>query len=188
VIAEQRRIFTSRMKLRSVKFPFLFVFTAGLLAGCATHSKPPTIEPAAALPPIDQTMPRPNLGQNVRPSIFPKTPGGTNNLGLAGWDARWSNYGKYLQRLIDTVQAEWDTLLDNSNAYPPSRTQVRVTFHLNSDGNVSEIVKVDGNAGDLGTKYCVGAITDRAPYGKWTDDMVAKLGQEQELTFIFYYQ
>ena len=27
-----------------------------------------------------------------------------------------------------------------------------------------------------------------SPYGKWTDDMVAILGKEQTMTFIFYYQ
>ena len=32
------------------------------------------------------------------------------------------------------------------------------------------------------------AITDRAPYGPWTDDMIAMLGKQQEMTFTFYYQ
>jgi len=32
------------------------------------------------------------------------------------------------------------------------------------------------------------AITDRAPYGTWTDDMKAVLGEQQEMTFTFYYQ
>ena len=35
---------------------------------------------------------------------------------------------------------------------------------------------------------CVSAITDRAPYGPWTDDMKAMLGSQQEMTFTFYYQ
>jgi hypothetical protein len=151
----------------------------------------PLIEGANAnVPQIDPHHPRPRLrlDQNVRPAIFSDNPVGTSNIGIAAWDARWSNYGEYLQRLIDTVQAEWDNLLNNSNAYPPSGTHVLVTFRLNAAGNVSTIVKVDGNAGDLGQKYCVSAITDRAPFGKWTDDMVAMMGTEQELTFTFYYQ
>jgi hypothetical protein len=152
----------------------------------------PLIENAnSTIPQIDpkHPMPRPQLADhNVRPAIFSENPIGTSNIGIAGWDARWSNYGEYLQRLIDDVQAEWDKLLDNSDARPPSSTHVLVTFRLNSDGNVSMIVKVDGNAGDLGQKYCVSAITDRGSYGKWTDDMVAMMGSEQELTFTFYYQ
>jgi len=37
-------------------------------------------------------------------------------------------------------------------------------------------------------RACVSAITTRAPYGDWTDDMIAVLGSEQEMTFSFYYQ
>jgi hypothetical protein len=150
----------------------------------------PLIEGAnTTIPQIDPNhpMPRPHLEQNVRPAIFADNAIGTSNIGIAGWDARWSNYGEYLQRLIDTVQAEWDNLLNNTNAYPPSGSQVQVTFVLNSAGSV-KFVKVDGNAGDLGQKYCVSAITDRSPFGKWTDDMVAMMGSEQQLTFTFYYQ
>ena len=151
----------------------------------------PLIEGANSLAPqIDpkHPRPRPTLSErDVRPAIFSDNPTGTTNIGLASWDARWSNYGQYLQQLIDTVQAEWDQILSNSNVYPTSGTHVVVTFRLNAKGAISEIVKVDGNAGDLGQRYCVSAITDRAPYGKWTDDMIAVLGNEQQLTFAFYY-
>jgi hypothetical protein len=152
----------------------------------------PLIENANTnVPQIDpkHPMPRPQLAEhNVRPAIFSDNPIGTSNIGLAGWDARWSNYGEYLQRLIDDVQAGWDNLLYNSGALPPAGTYVQVTFRLKSDGTVSQVVKVEGNSSDLGQKYCVSAITDRGSYGKWTDDMVAMMGSDQELTFVFYYQ
>jgi hypothetical protein len=149
----------------------------------------PLIEnPTASTPQIDpqRPQPRPQLVQNVRSAIFNNSPG-TSNMGTDGWDAHWSNFGEYQQRLIDTVQAEWDNLLSNSGALPPSGTSVAITFRLKSDGSV-EFVNVDGNAGDLGKKYCTAAISDRAPYGKWTDDMVAMMGTEQQVTFTFYYQ
>jgi hypothetical protein len=47
---------------------------------------------------------------------------------------------------------------------------------------------VEGTAGNQAEKACAAAITARAPYGPWTDDMIAVLGEEQELTFVFYYQ
>jgi hypothetical protein len=150
----------------------------------------PLIEDANAnTPQIDpkHPMPRPQLDQNVRPAIFNNSPG-TSNIGTAGWDAHWSRFGEYQQQLIDTVQAEWDNLLNNSSTRPPADTYVEVTFRLNSEGKISQIEKVDGNSSDLGQKYCVSAITDRAPYGKWTDDMVAMLGPDTEITFTFYYQ
>ena len=92
-------------------------------------------------------------------------PSGPSNIGVGQWDPRWKNYGEYLQRLVDTVQAEWDTLLDQSDSVAASGTHATVTFRLNSDGNIVRIVKVEGNAGDLGQKCCISAITNREPYG-----------------------
>jgi hypothetical protein len=48
---------------------------------------------------------------------------------------------------------------------------------------------VDGGGAGLEAEgYCVAAITEPSPYGKWTDDMIAMLGKEQTMTFVFYYQ
>ncbi|MDE3083698.1 MAG: hypothetical protein KGJ37_00575 [Verrucomicrobiota bacterium] len=150
----------------------------------------PLIEGANSnMPQIDpkHPLPRPRLDRNVRPAIFSQNPVGTSNIGLAAWDARWNSYGEYLQRLIDVVQAEWDNLLSNAGSLPPSGSKVIVTFRINSQGKISKIVKVDSTAGDLGSSYCVSAITDRSPYDKWSEDMVTTLGDEQELTFTFFY-
>ncbi|HTQ29832.1 MAG TPA: hypothetical protein VMI53_01360 [Opitutaceae bacterium] len=111
----------------------------------------------------------------------------SDNLGLSSCDPRWSNYGKYLQQLIDSVQTEWDRIISNSNVYPRAGSRVTVTFLLNAEGKVVEIVKVDGDAGQKGEIYCVSAIVNPSPYGKWTPDMIASLGNEQQLTFAFYY-
>ena len=72
---------------------------------------------------------------------------------------------------------------------PISSPTVTVKFKINSEGIISSIVHVDGGmAGPQAEGYCVSAITKPSPYGKWTDDMVAMLGSEQEMTFVFYYQ
>jgi hypothetical protein len=65
---------------------------------------------------------------------------------------------------------------------------VVVKFILNSEGKIARIVNVDNHSTDSGAGACVSGITDRAPYGPWTDDMKASLGEEQELTFAFHYQ
>jgi hypothetical protein len=153
----------------------------------------PLIEGAmSTLPLIDPKHPRPRpqvvRQQQVRPAIFQENKFGTSNIGLAAWDAKWSNYGQYLQKLIDTVQIQWERVLTESRIYPTSGTNVKVVFNLNSKGEVSRIVSVEGTAGNQAEKACASAITARAPYGPWTDDMVAVLGEEQELTFVFYYQ
>jgi hypothetical protein len=124
-------------------------------------------------------IPRP-----VRPVVLD---GKTSNLGISDIDAKWSNYGKYLQNLADTVQVQWKHLNDKNKFRPPEGTKISVKFRLDSEGKIAEIVDADGNGGTQATRICVSAITDRAPYGKWTDDMVAMLGDSQEMTFTFYY-
>ena len=109
-------------------------------------------------------------------------------MGLTGIDAKWSNYGAYLQRLVDTVQIQWERILIESKVYPPPGSTVSVKFILNSEGKVTKIVNVENKSSDQGSRACVSGITDRAPYGPWTDDMKAMLGEQQEMTFTFYYQ
>lgn len=145
---------------------------------------------AARIPPINpnQPQPRPRLERRARPAIFTENKIGTANIGPTAVDARWSNYGQYLQQLIETVQIQWDRILIQSRVYPSSGTKVVVKFILNQKGEVARIIGVDGTAGEQGQRACVSAITARSPYGDWTSDMVAVLGEEQEMTFTFYYQ
>lgn len=153
---------------------------------------PPSPDATSTQPRIDPKNPRPRpqvvRQQQVRPAIFQENKFGTKNVGLAAWNAKWSNYGQYLQKLIDTVQIQWERILYESRLYPVNGTNVKVVFVLNSKGEIARIVEVEGTAGTQAEKACASAITSRAPYGPWTDDMMAVLGEEQELTFNFYYQ
>lgn len=62
-----------------------------------------------------------------------------------------------------------------------------ISFRLNSNGELAEIVKVEGDAGDEGTNAALSAIHDPAPYEPWTKEMIADLGNDQVITFSFYY-
>ena len=64
---------------------------------------------------------------------------------------------------------------------------MKVTFRIDTKGEV-EIVSVTGSGGELAQRLCVSSISERAPYGEWTEDMIAVLGKEQELSFTFFYQ
>jgi len=96
----------------------------------------------------------------------------------------------YLQRFIESVQIQWEKILRESGVSPNSGTMVEVKFVLNSKGEISKIIHVNPSAGmpDAAIHACPAAIETPAPYGPWTDDMIATLGSEQELTFVFYYQ
>ena len=153
----------------------------------------PLIEGLSGLQPaIDPTRPRPRPSlvkpPQVRPAILADNKFGTENIGNIAVDAKWSNYGSYLQRMIDSVQIQWERLLIDSKVYPPSGSSVTVKFVMNDEGRIARIVNVESNSSESARRACVSAVTDRAPYGAWTDDMKALLGNEQEMTFTFYYQ
>ncbi|MBI4624881.1 MAG: hypothetical protein HY736_16905 [Verrucomicrobia bacterium] len=153
----------------------------------------PLIEGATATQPaIDPKRPRarPQVvkQQQVRPAILAENKFGTTNIGNIAVDAQWSNYGAYLQRMIDTVQVQWERILIESKTYPPSGSTVTVKFILDDAGRIAKIVDVDNHSTDLASRACISGITDRAPYGPWTEDMKAVLGSQQEMTFTFYYQ
>jgi hypothetical protein len=143
-------------------------------------------------PAIDPLRPRPRpqvvRQQQVRPAILAENKFGTKNVGLTGIDAKWSNYGAYLQRMIDTVQIQWERLILSMSAMPAGGSTVTVKFIMGDEGQITNIVNVDSTASETGSRACVSAITDRAPYGPWTEDMKAVLGSQQEMTFTFYYQ
>jgi hypothetical protein len=126
--------------------------------------------------------------QQVRPAIFAENKLGTSNIGPIAVDARWSNYGAYLQRMMETVQIQWEQILYESKIYPTSGSTVEVKFIMNSEGAITRVVNVESTATDAASRACMSAITDRSPYGKWTDDMIAVLGEQQEMTFKFFYQ
>ena len=144
-------------------------------------------------PRIDRSRPmeRPRLAAstvNARQAPTIKNEFGSKNIGAVAYNAKWSAYGEYLQRLIDAVQGQWERLILRSSFYPTAGALVKVEFKIDAKGEISEVVRVQGSGGELAQRLCVSAITERAPYGEWTDDMIAVLGKEQELAFTFYYQ
>jgi len=144
------------------------------------------------MPQVDRNHPRqrPVLDKSrARPAVFAENKFGTSNIGPMAVDARWSNYGQYLQRLFEIVQIQWEKNIDQGGVFPTRGSRVDVKFILNSKGEIAKVVSVEsGLAGRQAEAYCVSGITIPAPYGKWTDDMVALLGEEQEMTFAFFYQ
>ena len=134
---------------------------------------------------------RPSLATravNARPTMTIFSAQGAKNEGPLAYDAKWSTYGEYIQRLIDAVQVQWERLIIRSPIYPAQGTTVRVTFLINSSGAISKIVKVEGSDDKIASYLCVSAITERAPFGEWSEDMIAVLGKEQEMSFRFFYQ
>jgi len=148
----------------------------------AKESGQPHIDP-------QRPLPRPRVARNVRPAVLVQNKFGTSNIGPVAIDARWSQYGEYLQKFIETVQVQWERILDQTHTSPPSGSTVTVKFRMDGkEGAIAEIISSESTGGTQAERSCISAITARSPYGKWTDDMIAVLGESQEMTFTFYYQ
>jgi hypothetical protein len=132
-----------------------------------------------------QPKPRPRL-THARQTILNNQVMGTTNVGVLGQDARWSEYGDYMNELIEIIDAEWHGMVDDYQGHIPAGTHVIVTFRLSSEG-IPSIQRVEETAGKVAVGQCETAITSRQPYRKWTPQMVSVLGTEQTITFGFYY-
>ncbi len=153
----------------------------------------PLIEGATSmLPAIDphHQRARPQIVKTMQnqPTIFVENQVGNSNIGLIGVSAEFSNYGAYLQKMVEIVQVNCDRLNDESRIYPPSGSFVIVKFILNDEGKIAHIISIQNKASDAAAKLCTSAIISPSPYGPWTDDMKAMLGKEQELTYEFFYR
>ena len=152
----------------------------------------PIVEGANSMEPaIDPKRPRarPVLEQaHTRPAVFEENNFGTSNIGPVAYSAKWSSYGAYLHKMMEAIQIQWDRILLDSRTEPPSGTYVTVKFTMDSKGRITEILDVESTSSEQGKQSCISAITMTAPYGDWTDDMIAVLGNSQELTFRFYYE
>lgn len=94
-----------------------------------------------------------------------------------------------MKRMIETVHVKWDAILRNSKEYPKPGTTVSVTFFLDLHGNVRiKQTNASTHAAHDAVAACISAINDPAPFQRWTDEMIAVLGREQQMTFTFYYE
>lgn len=131
---------------------------------------------------------RPRLASisTARQSPLSNRISGTMNIGNIAYDARWSEYGVYMAKLIETVDQNFQKITGEYRGHIAAGTRVIVTFSLNSDGEV-RVTQVEETAGRVAVSQCQSAITLGMPYEKWSKEMIAVLGDQQTITFGFYY-
>jgi hypothetical protein len=135
-----------------------------------------------------QPRPRQRLSAQSlnRSSILTNRVAGSANVGIQASSAFRSEYGEYLNELIEIVEFQWNRILRESAVAITGGRKVAVRFKLNSAGEI-EILNVEETAGKQGTFACLSAIQARQPYRKWSDQMISLLGESQELEFTFHY-
>jgi hypothetical protein len=100
----------------------------------------------------------------------------------------WDRYDAYVHKMMNAIQSQWKRILSDSKTAAPSGTFVAVKFTMDSKGRIKKILDVGSTSSEAGEQCCMTAVTMSAPFGDWTDGMVAALGTSQELTVRFYYQ
>ena len=123
----------------------------------------------------------------VRPPDNPASTPRVSAPQLTADDSQFARYGGYLKDMSEIVEACWNHILIESRHLPKAPSTVSVKFRLDRQGRVARIVQVESDSDEIGEKAAVRAITACKTYGAWTPDMVATLGDSQELTFVFYY-
>lgn len=131
--------------------------------------------------------PRPRLDPQTV-GVMRKSIGNTGRSGLKAENARFSEFGKYLTRMQEAINARASSLvLNSSTLYGTGGTRVIIRFELDRDGNVHHLQVLDASAGPLAVQFCSDAIRSRAPFGPWTQEMVSTLNEREPITYRFLF-
>lgn len=112
---------------------------------------------------------------------------GVASVGQLAVDAKASQFGEYMERLIETVKINWDDLVVKSS-YVERNSVVRIRFILTKEGVVSDMEILEGtNAKAAGIYMCRQAIERGVPFGPWPAGLVELFGDDEDVTFNFHY-
>jgi hypothetical protein len=135
-----------------------------------------------------------NLGSEQRiipvtsaPTPTPNKPANPKDTGFVTIDPRWSKFPAYTNELMNTIREQWGAILNKSRISPPTHSFCIIRFKLNSDGKATILGVPEETCGKQGVWAATGAVKDPQPYRKWSSEMIAVLGNEQEMTFRFFY-
>ncbi len=168
----------------------------------STAKRPIILKEAPALPdhstlaPVESNVtPKPRPRLRLAPDLVrgPLMATETNapRLGRIAIDCRLHAYGAYVQEMLQAIEDQWHDLGHGArgflsrNKLPPF---VELRFKLDSNGRIHELQRLDRNGVGLGAEVCRQSIESRAPYGKWTEEMIRDFGSEDVVTIRFHYK
>jgi hypothetical protein len=112
---------------------------------------------------------------------------GVSKTGEVRPDSKLSEYGEYMERLIEAVKLRWDHLSRKSPVHE-SNSFVKIEFKLTKEGLVRELEVVDTTSSPMARLNCRKAVSDGQPYEKWSKEMITVFGEEQIVKFRFIYR
>jgi hypothetical protein len=113
---------------------------------------------------------------------------GVTRIGqMADYSAEFSEFGEYLERMFETIELEWNNLL-NQQRLAERRSRVSIAYFLNEFGEVVDWEIVSATSSLQAQVICAAAINNRAPFGEWSSQMRTTLKDPERIiiNFLFY--
>ncbi len=133
--------------------------------------------------------PRPRLSARVPPGPLMRSNGRAPALGSLSYDARFTEFGEYLNRMFDAIGFQFVLLAGYMEAaLAEISSRVIVEYKITSGGEVKDVIVVYTSAESAATLICEDAIQSPSPYGPWTQEMIETLGEEQTIRITFLYR
>lgn len=104
----------------------------------------------------------------------------------ANYSAEFSEFGVYLAQMFETIGIEWYKLIQQ-NRLAERRSKVVIEYQINQYGEVVDVVVLETTSSLQAQVICSAAITNRAPFGDWTQDMRSMLNDPETIRFTFFY-
>ena len=156
---------------------------------------PPAPIDSSVSPSEPRVTPKPKPRLRLAPDLvrgpLMKTETNAPRLGRVAIECRLHAYGAYVQEMLQAIEDQWHKLGHGSrdflsrNNLPPL---VKLRFKLDQNGRIHDLTKTDTSRSSLGSEICRQAIESRAPYGKWTEEMIRDFGGEDMITITFHYK
>ena len=114
--------------------------------------------------------------------------GGVNRGGKLSFDAIGTRYGPYDALFFSAVQQRWWDLLENGRRSALIPGEVRLSFLLHRDGNITDLKLGNSTVTEFQTQICLATLLDLSPFLKWPDAMREAIGaDERRVNFRFIY-
>lgn len=147
---------------------------------------PPKAATEAAPAPANPERPRARVPSGTS-GLLLRNAVGVNSAGMLSVNCRFSNYGDYVQRMLEAVQSSWWSTIQRSRFETVTQGSVVVSFRLHRDGTVTEAQILSSDVPRIMALACKDAVMAPAPYDAWRADMVAQFGEQDTVTIHFFY-
>jgi len=137
-----------------------------------------------------QIAQRPRISPQLLNGPILKSKSSAARIGEIAVDCKLHPYGVYLQQMLQAIESQWYQLVKGSLPYiqkdkiPP---EIVYSFLLNSKGKLETLTSLGSQEDTLASDLCRQAISSRAPFGKWSEEMIKDLGETDLITIKFSY-